>query len=169
MQTNHIMEKYIVVLKGLFLAAMLMFLYTSCDKDNEIGLGNLDSNYLVFGGFAGECFGDMCVTNFALTDDGLFEDENHVYNSTDFSFVELTNDKYELAKDLIDFFPQQLLEQEESTIGCPDCYDQGGYFIQYTQDGESQFWRIDTRLEDVPTYLHDFLGKVSEKINLLKM
>lgn len=137
----------------------------SCDKDDETELNQTD--FLVFGHFYGMCIGEECIETFKLTDNKLFEDSNDKYSGTDFCFIELGNDKFDLAKDLIDYFPTQLLSENENTLGCPDCADQGGLFIQYSKNGIIQSWRIDQSKSSVPDYLHEFMDKVNERIELI--
>ena len=55
----------------------------------------------------------------------------------------------------------------ELVIGCPDCYDQGGYYIEVEENGIKRSWYIDTNKADVPEYLHDFLDRISDKIELI--
>jgi len=142
--------------------SLVILLIGSCDKDN-----NNDSNYLVFGHFYGECIGDGCVETFKLTDEYLYEDTNNNYSGNDLSFVLMDDNLFLAVKDLTDFFPNQLLEENESILGCPDCADGGGLFIQYFKDGELKSWRIDQMKNDVPEYLHPFMDKVNEKIALI--
>ena len=70
-------------------------------------------------------------------------------------------------EDLSDYFPDQLLSEEEEVLGCPDCADQGGLFIQYSENENVQSWRIDQSKNAVPAYLHEFMDKVNEKIDLI--
>jgi hypothetical protein len=102
-----------------------------------------------------------------LTNNKLFEDLNDNYSGTDFDFIELENNTFEQVEDLIDYFPDQLLNESETTLGCPDCYDQGGLLIQYSENGSLQSWRIDQSQSSVPDYLHEFMDKVNEKIYLI--
>jgi hypothetical protein len=81
--------------------------------------------------------------------------------------MELENDKFEKVKNLVDFFPNQLLNKSETVFGCPDCADGGGLFIQYSESGNLKSWRIDQSKNNVPTYLHNFIDKVNEKIGLI--
>ena len=61
----------------------------------------------------------------------MYEDTLDHYRATDgFDFVPLPNTKFLLAKDLTEEIPEALLKEEDKTFGCPDCYDQGGIFIQ---------------------------------------
>jgi hypothetical protein len=68
---------------------------------------------------------------------------------------------------LVDFFPNQLLSEEETVFGCPDCSDGGGLFIQYSDNGNLKSWRIDQMQENVPSYLHSFMDQVNEAIVLI--
>lgn len=138
-------------------------IFFSCSKDaGHISIS--DQNYLVFGHFYGQCVGETCVETFKLTDTKLYEDITDHYSGQDLVFVELDHAQFEGVKDLPDFFPAQLLEESETFIGCPDCADGGGLFIQYAADGNLKSWRIDQEKSNVPAYLHDFMDKVNEKI-----
>ena len=154
--------KQINILILLFLLALL----TSCTKDDDI---TIDANsYLIFGHFYGECLGEGCVETFKLTDTKLFEDTNDNYSGTgDFNFVELSNDQFDLVKNLPDFFPSNLLNENDKTFGCPDCADQGGIFIQYVKGNSIKSWRIDQSKGQVPSYLHSFMDQINEKIGLI--
>lgn len=145
------------------LIGLVVLLNISCDKDNALELNETD--YLIFGHFYGECFGEGCVETFKLTDEKLFEDTNDDYSGENLNFIPLGNDKFEQVKDLTDVFPHQLLNDKKSTFGCPDCADGGGLFIQYSENGNVKSWRIDQVKENIPNYLHTFIDKVNEKIS----
>jgi len=152
-------------IKVLILILAVVFIQ-SCDKNDEIELS--DNEYLIFGHFYGECLGEDCIVTYKLTDKKLFEDNNDNYSGTGpFDFNELGIDKFSQVKDLIDYFPKELLNSNETTFGCPDCADQGGIFIQYVKNGDVNSWRIDQSKNDVPDYLHSFIDKVNEKIELI--
>ncbi len=114
--------------KALYILIVIVVL-TSCHKDTD-GIEINEQNYLVFGHFYGLCFGEECVETFKLTDKKLFEDTIDDYNGQNFEFIELGNDKFEQVNDLVDFFPDQLLNDNNDILGCPDCADGGGLFIQ---------------------------------------
>lgn len=137
----------------------------ACSKSDDINFE--ENDYLIFGHFYGECIGESCIETFKLTDTKLFEDTNDKYSTIDdFNFQKLGDDKFILVEDLIDYFPSTLLEAEE-VIGCPDCGDWGGLFIQYSKDNLIKSWRIDQMKDNVPDYLHEFIDKVNEKIALI--
>lgn len=123
---------------------------------------------LVFGTFYGRCRGsEECIELFKLTDGQLYEDRKDAYPNGDnpsFEFEALDQTAYNKAKGLMAQFPNALLEEQEATLGCPDCADQGGYFIGYKNEGQFTYWRVDKNLSNVPAYLHRFLKEVEETI-----
>ena len=137
---------------------------TSCNKDC-ITLN--EQNYLVFGHFYGMCAGEGCVETYKLTDMKLYEDLIDDYSGQNLEFVELENETFAQVSDLVDFFPNQLLSEEETVFGCPDCSDGGGLFIQYSDNGNLKSWRIDQFQNNVPSYLHAFIDQVNEAIVLI--
>ena len=152
------MKDYIFV----FLLAFLL-----CDCSSDEGKPKNEDDYLIFGHFYGFCGGEECVEIFKLTDHTLYEDTEDNYALARFNFKEKENEKFNLVKDLVDFFPEQLLSEKDSIIGCPDCSDGGGIFIEYSKNGTTNNWRIDQFKSNTPDYLHDFMDKVNEKIRLI--
>lgn len=146
--------------------ALIALLFTSCSKsDNSVQVNKMD--YLIFGHFNGECIGEGCIETFKLTDDKLYEDTLDEYNGENLEFVELSSEKFKQVKDIIDYFPTKLLDDKDTRFGCPDCRDQGGIFIQYSENGNVKSWRIDQDKNEIPEYLHSFIDKVNEKISLI--
>ena len=145
---------------GLFAIGILL----SCNNDS---ININEQNFLIFGHFYGMCKGENCVETFKLTDKGLFEDIIDDRNGQNMKFIQLENEKFLQVKDLVDFFPSQLLNEKKTTIGCPDCADGGGLFIQYSENGNVKSWRIDQEKDNVPHYLHNLIDKVNEKIKII--
>jgi len=155
-------------MKNLFLFLMVMGIFISCDKDDDDDCTTTDSpDYLIFGHFYGECLGETCIETFKLSDTQLLEDTIDDYAGQNLSFVELSNEKFELVNDLNNYFPNELLNANETVFGCPDCADGGGLFIQYSLNDNLQSWRIDQDKQNVPEYLHDFMDAVNERIELI--
>ena len=152
------MKKYILIL------VLSVFIY-GCSTKDDTQLNDYD--YLIFGHFYGKCVGESCVEVFKLTSDKLYEDANDNYANEPFKFEILDDGKFETVKDLVDFLPEKLLTEKESTLGCPDCADGGGLYIEYSKNGEVKSWRIDQMKMNVPAYLHVFMDKVNEKISLI--
>lgn len=155
-------------MKNIFLFLIVIGAFTSCNKDNDNITIN-EQSFLIFGHFYGECFGEGCVETYKLTDVKLYEDIVDDYSGQNLDFVELDNEQFELVNDLADFFPTQLLNESDTIFGCPDCADGGGLFIQYSDNGVLKSWRIDQVQNNVPTYLHNFIDQVNERIVLINM
>ena len=155
-------------MKNIFLFLIVIGAFTSCNKDNDNITIN-EQSFLIFGHFYGECFGEGCVETYKLTDVKLYEDIVDDYSGQNLDFVELDNEQFELVNDLTDFFPTQLLNESDTIFGCPDCADGGGLFIQYSDNGVLKSWRIDQVQNNVPTYLHDFIDQVNERIILINI
>ncbi len=154
-------------MKKTILGLLTIGILFACNKDDDSEININEQNFLIFGHFYGECFGEGCVETFKLTDKSLYEDTIDDYNGQNMEFVELENETFEQVKNIMDFFPNQLLNQNETVFGCPDCADGGGLFIQYSENGNKKSWRIDQVKDNVPTYLHNFIDKVNEKIELI--
>ena len=145
------------------------FLLTSCKKD-EVELS--DSDYIVFGHFYGECLGEQCVKIFRLEKDKLFEDTKKQYpnrfNFYEGDYVQLSQQKFNDTKDLINYFPTDLLNESDTVIGQPDAGDWGGLYVEYNVDGVRKFWLLDQMKSNVPSKYHNFIDKVNEKIAQLQ-
>jgi len=155
---------------------LLSLLISCCDKyccNNKVGVQPqlVDNDFLIFGHFYGECSGPQCVKIFKLTKDKLYEETNYPYSgigsSKNYIFKELPNDKFNVAKDLMSYFPNQLRSVTEKQIGCPDCRDQGGIYVELSENGAVKTWEIDNDKDAVPDYLPVFVSKVHEKIGLI--
>ena len=140
-------------------------LLTCCKDDDKFVIN--EQNYLIFGHFYGMCMGDNCIVYYKLTNNALYKDITKDRSGQNLEFVKLGNDLFEQVKDLADSFPNKLLNHNETFLGCPDCADGGGLFIQYSENGNAKSWKIDQIKENVPSYLHHFIDKVNEKIKLL--
>ncbi|MFV0539675.1 MAG: hypothetical protein ACK5MZ_00350 [Aestuariibaculum sp.] len=138
-----------------------------CDSnDNHDTLQKDD--YLIFGHFYGMCIGESCIEIFKLTENALYEDTVDSYTMESFDFETLLDtDTFGAVKDLTDYFPQNLWSKNEAIIGCPDCADGGGLYIEYSKKGTVKKWRIDQTKQNIPDYLHEFVGMVNKKIALI--
>ena len=152
-------------MKKLFLGFFAISILFSCNNDNEEN-DKSQFDYLIFGTSNGECLGESCTETFKITNTTLYEDIlDTPYRN--FEFVALENAKFNQVKDLIKFFPTQLLYQNQTVFGCPDCLDQGGIYIQYSKNGIIKSWRIDQDKSQIPKYLRSFVVKVNEKIGII--
>lgn len=158
---THIMNKNTLIILILLVSTLF-----SCKKDDITAVE--DNDYLIFGHFYNDCDGERCIETFLLTDGKLYENLNDNYKvQAEFNFVELSEERYQLTSDLLEYFPKKLLKDRRRTFGCPDCSGQGGLYIAYKKDGELLSWKIDPSKKDVPPYLHNFIDKVSQNLALL--
>ncbi len=152
-------------MKKYSLLFLISFILLGCSSEDNTALNNED--YLIFGHFYGFCVGENCIEILKLTNDTLYEDSNDNYGINPLNFEPLDNSKFKLAEDLMLYFPEKLLTENEAIIGCPDCADGGGLYIEYSKNGIIKHWKIDKIKMNVPTYLHAFMDKVNEKISLI--
>jgi hypothetical protein len=102
-------------------------------------------DYLVFGTDFGFCIGN-CTHLYKLTTTELFEDDfDKFLNSKQptFKTTPLNAAKVDIAKSVCMAFPNDLLKEKESRIGCPDCHDQGSIYVEIKKNGVVQSWFID--------------------------
>lgn len=69
-------------------------------------------------------------------------------------------------KDLSLQLPSALINSESHVLGCPDCSDGGGIYIETKINDEIRYWFIDK--QRVPSGLEEFVTLVNEKLTLLR-
>lgn len=105
-------------------------------------------DYFVFGYAYGFCAGN-CVTVFKLEGDNLFADDDASYQTLGenqeipFQAGSLSAEKVNLAKALRAQIPTGLYNEPDGNVGCPDCRDQGLYYIKIKTGNTVREWRID--------------------------
>ena len=150
-------------LKSILILVACYGLFASCKKDAYLPTDA--DQYLIFGHYYGECFGEACVETFKLTHTALYEDTNDPYaGNGPFNFEKLPDSQYVSAKHMFKQIPNELLEQPDSTFGCPDCADGGGLYIEYKKNNFIGKWRIDQYEGHVPAFLHPFIQEVNRTI-----
>ena len=155
--------------KKLILLFFSVLALSSCKKKNT---NPTSGDYLIFGHFYGMCMGEKCIEIFKLEKGKLFEDTRDQYpNSDGFyqgNYTLLSNQKFMDAKDLINDFPADLLQETNTVIGQPDAGDWGGLYVEYNFNGVRKFWLLDQMKSNVAVKYHEFIDKVNEKIALLQ-
>ena len=153
---------------GYSIVLMIILSMLSCCTEEEI---SEQQEYLIFGHFYGFCVGEDCIQIYKLEDNRLYKDQNKTYprynEFYDASFVELESKYYEQVDDLINYFPNQLLSETDTIIGCPDCADGGGLYIEYKTETIHRYWLIDQHISRVEPYLHEFMEQVNDKIEII--
>ena len=149
---------------------ILLGLFSNCKKDEDCHeQPDPESDYIIFGHFYGMCFGETCVEIYKIENENLYEDTADHYPSGNASYdgiyVPLSSAKYELVKDLENYVPGQLLNENDTIIGIPDAYDQGGYYLELKASGSTRFWLIDSDTGNTPNYLHAFTDTLNNYID----
>lgn len=151
----------------------MAILFQNCKKETVKLEGNID--YFVFSLYHCECAGD-CSSVYKIEDEQLFEGQDPSCIVDDFGFddVTLSQDKLTLAKELFDLFPDELLDRNGETFGCPDCGDWGGHIVAIKKDGVEYTWNIDRANFGIggnpalPTWLLPFTEKMDEVIEQIR-
>jgi hypothetical protein len=159
-------------LPSIIIILITILISFSCRKHSARKLIPLSDDSFVFGHYYGECEGEMCVEIFRIKDYALYEDikdnypdYNKPYNG---NFVKLSDDKFEMVKDLESKIPPALLSEPNRVIGQPDAGDWGGYYLELSKNGERSYWYIDKMKSHLPAYLVPFVDELSASIEKLK-
>jgi hypothetical protein len=148
------------------------FMFNSCsEKESELPALEGNGQYLIFGSFYGFCAGDDCVKFLMIKDGELYQLTQNYPNQNQpiviGSYSKLSDEQYELVKDVISTIPNELYQVEENVLGCPDCADGGGIYLETLLNGQKKYWYIDNTLNE-PAYLHNLIQHVNEKVNLFR-
>lgn len=156
---------------------VLIFGFIACKKDEAIkqepdkpANKPLADTTLTIGTFFGLCFPkDSCVAIYKLSDGKVFRDTTHNYprDTSNYQFVPLQQRQYQKVEQLKSAFPRRMMSDTTTELGCPDCRDQGGFYVALKADGYQQTWLIDKDLDAVSPYLHPFLEKVDKAVQQL--
>jgi hypothetical protein len=150
-----------------FLYFILIFIAFAC-KNQENNVQNSSSDYLIFGIGYGHCIGN-CSHYYQIKDNKIYEDNTLMaYDSIIFNINPLSNDKYYLSKTLLVNLPEFLKSKKDSTIGCPDCADQGRIYIELYKNGSISKWNIDTNPNTHPKEIKTYLSQLKEILNMLE-
>ncbi len=150
-------------MKNICFVLMLFLILSSCTEDNS-ELGLLDKNYFIFGHTYGECEGEECVETFLISKGKIYEDVLDIYTKTEYDFIALQNGSMEELIQLPSLLPNELINSDQETFGCPDCLDQGAIYIERSINGKKEHWWIDQDKNAIPAYLWPFANKVNQAI-----
>lgn len=130
---------------------------------------NQNDEYLIFGTFYGFFTENLddAIDTYKLTSDALYIDTNNSWDINKAQFTQLSNEKFNLVKNLINAVPSELIILNDSTFGCPNCADQGGVNVRYHKNGVEKRWVMDQHNDYNPEFLRDFKNEINKKIQLL--
>ena len=145
-----------------------ILLFASCQDTLSV---DPQKDFIVFGQFNGYCLGDACFIFYALTEDVLLESNVDKYSGSGFypydDYAPLSQDKFDIAKDLGAFVPQELWLETTSHIGQADVSDVGALYFEMKNGSDHRYWVFENGDFDMPVGYKTFMSKIQEKIALL--
>ncbi len=151
------------------MASIVLMSYSSCQKEGFSLKGETD--YIIFGSSYGMCVGDCSIT-YLLKSDGLYKSKDYLKTGNQNSFTEkLSNEKFEGLKSISSSLPSELINnpKDEETFGCPDCADQGGYYLEIIRKGQKpKIFRIDTNTDQLPEYIKQVALEIKKAIEVAR-
>lgn len=132
---------------AMLMAIILISSLSNCSSEEEDDLTGT-SEYLVFGVYHNFCIGD-CWHLYKIENGELYADNfDHIKDGEiKFQSVPLDKSLYSEALTLVPI-PADVTASETETYGCPDCADQGGYYLEFIQEGTKRIVYFDTRYMD---------------------
>lgn len=127
-------------------------------------------DYIVFGRYYGECFGEHCREMFKIDYGLLFEDTLDHYPSGLYTgnFVLLDGIKFSSVRHVRETIPEDIFTLTDGRIGQPDAHDQGGVYVELERNGRRHFWLIDTIESRIPEFLHPVVDTVLNAVRRLQ-
>ncbi len=150
---------------------ILAFAINSCHKGVDVTLHKKD--YLLFGRYINNCQeNDTCIEMFKLFEKELYEDtkDEYVYGTSFYGgyFKQSSPIQFVNAKDLMTFFPTDLIADTSMIFGHPDTSIDGGIYVEYKVNKVRKMWHFDLTTDSIPANYRDFVKKIAEKVTLLK-
>ena len=121
-----------------------------------------DGSYFIFGKYNGFCI-EMCSQLYKYEDGNLYQDDmNTVLDELELSFKESPVNQVDIGKveKLLDDLPNELLDSENATFGCPGCLDQDIILVQYYNGDELKAWRLDSFTENMPENIAIYANRI---------
>ena len=156
-------------MKKLTLLLCAIALVSACSND-DTPPAPISPEYAVFGLFSGgmstEDFNMYRVTRTRFEREVLsppFDQSGYAFESDEaLSAAELSN-----AQQVLDLIPEVLIAGETTTYGCPDCHDQGGYYLEFGEGNRTKRVLIDlTDTADQPVEVVQFKNALATLVLL---
>jgi hypothetical protein len=158
-------------MKQLFPLLLFLTAVASCNKEpsqqskKETDLAS--PAFFSFGASYGFCVGD-CANFYLIEKQQIFPDDMKILQKPlIFKSTALNNEKYLIAKPLIDSFPAYLINNPDTTFGCPDCYDQGAIYLELKNEEGVKYWNIDMDEKGQPGEIRDYIQQLILVLNQL--
>jgi hypothetical protein len=149
--------------QNLLILALVTIFWGCSDKPEAKG------DFLIFGDYYGMCGGDGCIDYYKIENGNIYKDLLNEYPSDNINHhFNVYNGPYSMAiLDLQNEIPNNIYN-EENTLGMPDAYDQGGYYLEVCKNGIITNWRIDKNNQDIPNYLIAVCDSMQHYLDVLE-
>ncbi len=156
----------------LFFAFLLIVLGLSCSNDDDHNTTENTVRSLTFGFYSGFCL-DKCFNVYKISNQKLEEDTVVNFFSHDYEFDSsfiYKEEVYQKHKSILQAIPNELINGKDKTFGCPDCVDQGAFYVVVeTKENHVKKYNIDTdSTEDQSTDILTFKKAIQTIIEDLK-
>jgi hypothetical protein len=128
----------------------------------------LQPKRVAYGHYAGECVGN-CGTIYEVTNKFINIDTTSFWQTQDdLSKLQIQRQRFLEKNDEIDLdikrisVPLIMLLDPRTIFGCPDCHDQGGYYLDFTMFGVRRHYQIDKESE--PFYFPSLTKDIDKRI-----
>lgn len=151
-----------------------MILFAECKKGDSVEqpvyfcgttMLPLDSSgYFAFGKYFGMCGGPNCATFYKIKAGEVYPDSLvHFAQQLVFSATPLSSpNALGNASMVLYILPQEMTDHPDTTFGCPDCHDQGGYYIEYQASSTApvKYWHIDPDTAYLSNAMRAYMSRV---------
>lgn len=146
-------------MKRLILPLIIILTFAGCTEKVSP-----DPSAFVFGIWHGFCL-ENCIHVYKLENGKLYLDDmstRYQSGSITFQKTPLDDKLAKKAEELYRLFPSYLRKNPNTTIGCPDCHDQGVIYLAFEENGELTEWKIDPDKNDFPPEIEAFMIAMRE-------
>lgn len=139
---------------------LLLFSGSACKKNSN------EFDYIIFGKYFSECGGN-CASFYRLTSNKLYGDRmDYFMGAKDIKFRKfaLSQDDFKTAQSIADSLPDFFKTDNSQTLGCPDCHDQGGLYLEIRNNGNTRVFNIDPEVRRMPQEVMDYTNLLNQTI-----
>jgi hypothetical protein len=149
---------------------LLLGLIFTCISCHDAEFLDPNTSFIIFGSFGKHCRED-CDEYFRLESTRLLKLEDRDFAFDQFyvtnSFLILSDEKFEKVNDLLNFIPQELLDDPSFHIGQPEVSDVGALYFEIKDESKHRVWILEEGDFDMPPEYRTFMDKINEKLVLI--
>lgn len=133
---------------------MTFIMITACRKQSA------QTESLAYGIYHSEC--DVnCFSGYLISNGKLYRDKAEIDDKIKhFRIIAEPDEKYQIAKELLDHLPLEELMQSGNFLGNPDGHDQGGIYLSYKKSGLARTWNIDVVEDRFPPAIAEYVKRI---------